>query len=290
MIRVKRPELSNSAPQRVKGRRGPSHKRLKDRLRTRQEGLDRALAKAANSKERQKIIKTRWDKFREDDRNHPDSAFRQLAQMRRGKCAYCEYGEADEIDHYLPKSSFPEKMFDWENMLPACGSCNKTYKGDKIEWIDESGQRNSKWIDPSNSADDPLLFFAFSVDTTASSLANPLGQINVRPTVSDVQRARAAYTISELALASRSVLVDRRAEVINHFYVLCASLTNKKEDEESGASTVRENFIAFLSQKTSCLGPIRQILRDKPDLRNELIASMDELKEELAAWDLDPNS
>jgi uncharacterized protein (TIGR02646 family) len=45
------------------------------------------------------------------------------------KCAYCECNPTEggyiEIDHFKPKSRYPEYAFDWDNLLPSCGRCNK---------------------------------------------------------------------------------------------------------------------------------------------------------------------
>lgn len=54
--------------------------------------------------------------------------------MFYGKCAYCEskieHIDYPHIEHYRPKSQFPEYCFDWENLLLACTICNgKEFKG-----------------------------------------------------------------------------------------------------------------------------------------------------------------
>ncbi len=276
MIRLKRPELLDSVPARTKGQRGGPQKRPKDRLETRQKSLNQKLAKETDEKKRRNIIKQRWDDFRKEDRHHSESVFKLASEMSNGKCAYCEYGEADETDHYFPKAQFPEKMFDWENMLPACSSCNKTYKGDKLEWVDDSGHKKSKWLDPSNSSDEPLLFFQF----------NPRGWVDPKAGLSDAQCARAEYTVSELGLNTRSALLHHRKLVIQRFSELCESLEDGP-DVVAGGKTIGESFVEFLSRKTACLGPIRQILREKPALRKELILAVPGLQAELEAWDVD---
>jgi uncharacterized protein (TIGR02646 family) len=48
--------------------------------------------------------------------------------MTAGHCAYCdgyELGESsrETIDHFRPKSRFPELAFAWQNLFPACDSC-----------------------------------------------------------------------------------------------------------------------------------------------------------------------
>lgn len=56
-----------------------------------------------------------------------------LTEMSHGKCAYCECLldiEAKDvtIDHFLPKSTHPNKVVEWENLLPACLRCNRAKK------------------------------------------------------------------------------------------------------------------------------------------------------------------
>jgi uncharacterized protein (TIGR02646 family) len=43
-----------------------------------------------------------------------------------GKCAYCENAlDAVEIDHYVPKTTDIENAFEWSNLFPVCGPCNR---------------------------------------------------------------------------------------------------------------------------------------------------------------------
>ena len=39
-------------------------------------------------------------------------------------CPYCEYGEIWEIDHFLPKSIYPEFSVFFLNLVPSCHICN----------------------------------------------------------------------------------------------------------------------------------------------------------------------
>ncbi|NJK59184.1 MAG: HNH endonuclease [Oscillatoriales cyanobacterium SM2_1_8] len=56
-----------------------------------------------------------------------------LVKAFHGRCAYCEsqitavtYGA---IEHFFPKSRYPDRTFAWENLLLACDVCNSR-KGD----------------------------------------------------------------------------------------------------------------------------------------------------------------
>jgi 5-methylcytosine-specific restriction endonuclease McrA len=57
-----------------------------------------------------------------------------LLAMSFNKCCYCEANLVKqsmymEVNHFLCKKLYPEKVVDWTNLLPACKHCNTT-KGD----------------------------------------------------------------------------------------------------------------------------------------------------------------
>ncbi len=52
-----------------------------------------------------------------------------LMESSHGKCCYCECrlgqeGKYMEVEHYWPKSIYPESVADWDNLLPSCKRCN----------------------------------------------------------------------------------------------------------------------------------------------------------------------
>ena len=54
---------------------------------------------------------------------------RALLEMGRNKCAYCECNIAEEskymeVEHYKPKSLYPDDVLNWDNLLPSCKRCN----------------------------------------------------------------------------------------------------------------------------------------------------------------------
>lgn len=56
-----------------------------------------------------------------------------LFESSHDKCAFCECkpGQSGnrEVEHFEPKSLYPDRTFDWDNLLPACRKCNEA-KGD----------------------------------------------------------------------------------------------------------------------------------------------------------------
>ena len=53
-----------------------------------------------------------------------------LIKSSHGKCAFCECKPSEggnvEIEHFKPKSEYPEFTFEWDNFLPSCRKCNSS--------------------------------------------------------------------------------------------------------------------------------------------------------------------
>ena len=113
----------------------------------------------------------------------------QLENMFMGKCCYCEsyIGDTDyeHIEHFKPKSIFPEESFKWENLFWSCGICNNN--------------KRDKW--------DESCIFINPVDDTPSAHLQFLGGLI------DGLSDRGVYTINELDL-NREKLIKARQKVL----------------------------------------------------------------------------
>jgi hypothetical protein len=82
-----------------------------------------------------------WHRFGRTD------TFQELGQVLRdrfrNKCAYCEAARSLTIDHFWPKSPHPhngrrgtpDRMYRWDNLLPACLDCQGfECKGAHMAW------------------------------------------------------------------------------------------------------------------------------------------------------------
>lgn len=64
--------------------------------------------------------------------------FREVVDLLRemagpgGNCMWCSSNESSQVEHYRPKSQYPELALDWENYLWACGVCNSIHKRDRF--------------------------------------------------------------------------------------------------------------------------------------------------------------
>lgn len=61
-------------------------------------------------------------------RKPTDSQWRKLINDLKspfhGNCGYCETQCRGEVDHFRPKSRFPELVYDWSNWIFSCHDCN----------------------------------------------------------------------------------------------------------------------------------------------------------------------
>ena len=75
-----------------------------------------------------------------------------------GLCAYCEEICRGEVEHFRPKSKFPDRVYKWSNWLLACHDCNHA-KGEK--WP------RGGYVDPCSRTRKgrPELFFRFDTLT-----------------------------------------------------------------------------------------------------------------------------
>ncbi len=79
-----------------------------------------------------------------------------LNQMATGRnrCMYCEDNEGTYIEHFYPKSDYPERAFDWKNYLLACSGCNSNYKRNQFPL---SQEETPMLIDPTKDNPDEHL-------------------------------------------------------------------------------------------------------------------------------------
>jgi uncharacterized protein (TIGR02646 family) len=89
-----------------------------------------------------------------------ESAATALKKMmgRRERCMYCHDSHGSDIDHFWPKSQYPNRAFSWANMLLCCTECGRI-KGSKFPLDGD----NPLLIDPT--VEEPWLYLDFDPDT-----------------------------------------------------------------------------------------------------------------------------
>ncbi len=134
-------------------------------------------------------------------------------------CVYCEQNEATDIEHIYPKKLYPEKTFQWDNYVLACGNCNSRYKIDNFSIFDPAGSNVEKdvksprgqYLQPSN--DDALFINQRIIDPMdLMELDLKEGQFIFVEKHAEGSREymQAKHTTSLLGLNSRAALVASR--------------------------------------------------------------------------------
>ena len=62
----------------------------------------------------------------------------------------CSGSEATQVEHYRPKAVYPDRTFQWENLLWVCSACNQS-----------KGNRFDEGMPPINPIDDPVWEYLF---------------------------------------------------------------------------------------------------------------------------------
>ena len=127
--------------------------------------------------------------YRGDDGGKPsDSRWREFSQHLSdafgGLCAYCEERCRGEVDHFRPKSRYPDLVYSWDNWLFACHDCNHAKRETWPSWGYVNPCATSRPARPER-------YFTFDVVT---------GEILPKEGLSPDCRRKAQTTIDDLRL------------------------------------------------------------------------------------------
>ena len=125
-----------------------------------------------------------------------------LKEMTADHCAYCDgypVGQMslETIDHFRPKSLFPELSYQWVNLFLCCTRCQAAKKERFSELL----------LKPDEIEYDFNLYFIVNFDS---------GEIQINPLATDGKQAQASYTIDLLDLNARLLCISRQRELRNY--------------------------------------------------------------------------
>jgi uncharacterized protein (TIGR02646 family) len=214
-----------------------------------------------------------WKKFY-DDKLYEKFKLH-LSQVFNEKCAYCEFNEPTDIEHFWQKSPHKDRMFVWENLFSSCSKCNKL----KIGEMELNADGHPKLLNPCT--EDPFKFFNIIVDVQDTTL----GWIDPRPGLLPSDEEKAIYTIELFNLNQRSRILRARKRTTEDFLSLLGGLKKYgAEFELPVGKSLRERFLDFMDAEESCMAPVRQILIDNPNDYQFLLQEIPELEPVLEKW------
>ena len=163
---------------------------------------------------------SRWIEFRPD-----------LMRIFSNLCAYCEADCKGEVDHFRPKSRFPELVYEWSNWLFACHDCNhaKLFKWPARGYVDPCA--NSESARPEH-------FFEFDTLT---------GEILPKVSLSQTRRRKAQNTISDLGLNDHHHLRKR----LQWLYFVDKIFTGDPDVGGPNLRGIRANLVSITTQYSS---------------------------------------
>lgn len=136
------------------------------------QALTAQVQRARSAKARKSAAARRW-------KSKPGAAFdevkKKLSAMATGcsRCMYCEDSAGTDIEHFYPKSKYPERAFRWDNYLWACSHCNSNQKRTQFPLL----QGQPALIDPT--AVDPAEHLRFLPTTGEFVAIGPRGQKSI---------------------------------------------------------------------------------------------------------------
>ncbi len=186
-----------------------------------QKDLDIAISKYGSYKEIPKDEKERLVK------HYRSSEIQKvLFDSSNTKCAFCENSPTEsghiEVEHFKPKSLYPEFTFSWDNLLPSCKKCNNSkLTHDTV---------NEPIINPY--ADDPSQYFHYQDIQIKPINDNVIGERTI--TICDLNNAR---------------LMIPRGQLLSALHTFSKGISDALVDyEECTTDRTRINRIRKISQ------------------------------------------
>lgn len=133
-----------------------------------------------------------------------------LANEQYGLCAYSEintehYDLGSHIEHVKPKSRYPEKTFDYQNLILSALSSSD------LKTFDERDEKSTFGGHHKQSQYDETLFVSCLTDNSSDYFVYLLnGKVEPKNTLSEHDKDRAKYTIGLLNLNSPFLVTERR--------------------------------------------------------------------------------
>ena len=165
-----------------------------------------------------------------------------LSGAHLGRCPFCGFGHVYTLDHYLPKSKYPELSVLPLNLVPSCRDCNTGKRAtiattsedqDLHPYYDHGNFINDQWLYAEIQESSPITI-TFFVDA-------PTGW-------DDVSRARTQSHFEHFKLASRYAV-----EASNEFAILRDVLIQYEEilGQEGVKQHLQINAQSYASQHTN---------------------------------------
>ncbi len=201
-----------------------------------------------------------WTSFRRTKSGNEVASV--LSKLFHDKCAYCEQEAAKDVEHFYPKSRFPNRMFTWTNLLLSCKNCNT----EKLAEFPLDASSNAVLLNPTQ--DEPLEYICWD-ELSGKIIPNP-----------DPARShRATQTRDLLRLDQFSLAEERRNKLANVVYLLSRVVTEVPIAKDT-IDRLRDELVLH----RPWLGIIRQLFRKPSTKYTSLVATARAKLPQLNEW------
>lgn len=119
------------------------------------------------------------------------------------KCPYCgNIGTSAQLDHYLPKQSYPQYSVYPKNLIPCCRDCNEGYKKAALANT-EAEQLINPYFDKNIFFSEQWIFATYQATSLNDRSARVIYSVNCPSNWADIDKARAQKHFNDLGLGAR---------------------------------------------------------------------------------------
>lgn len=138
-----------------------------------------------------------------------------LVQSER--CPYCgNIGISTQLDHYLPKQSYPQYSVYPKNLIPCCKDCNEGYKRTMLAQTEEE-QLINPYFDKNIFFDEQWIVAIYKATSLNDPNAIVTYTVNCPPNWSNIDRIRAKKHFEDLDLGVRFAKeANNQIQTIHH--------------------------------------------------------------------------
>lgn len=191
--------------------------------------------KGMSVKDAYQFYKDNVNQFKYNTAETKDEFFR----MTGGRCSFCtkritDFNSEMTVEHIETKVSTPSKIFEWENLLCACKTCN-TKRGQKM--YDEA-----KYLDPTKITDISK-YFEFNMD----------GTIKIAKELTENEKNKAVY-MKDMYQLDRADLNTARKEFLKNLVNDDGYYDILKNDDKSSTRIIFLSVFTYYKRRNKING------------------------------------
>ena len=193
------------------------------------------LIEGKSVKDAYQFYKDNINRFKYNTVETKDEFFR----MTGGRCSFCtkrimDFNSEMTIEHIQTKVSIPSKIFEWDNLLCACKTCN-TKRSQKI-------YDGEKYLDPTK-VKDISKYFEFNMD----------GTIKIAKGLTENEKEKAIY-MKDMYQLDRTDLNTDRKEFLRHLVNDDGYYDILKNDDKSSTRIIFLSVFTYSKRRSKTNG------------------------------------